>query len=167
MPVEKDPKLGLYIDAFKAWLPTLRMRLAAWFDACRAEPVLIWQTPAVRYATYLTGGLIAAWVLSSVLSWTAPPDAPETATTADFHVVCTNPTCGHHFVINRKFGFRKFPVTCPRCQQPTGERAVRCAGGPRDGEWVRATETEKGVWIGAECSASPAQSEDPAQSSDR
>jgi len=153
MPVEKDPKLGLYVDALKAWLPTVRERFTAWGQACREEPSLIWQTPAVRYTTYVVGGLLASWLLVSVVNMFAPQNATAPARTADFHVICTNTGCGHQFVVNRKFGFDKFPVVCPRCQKATGERAIRCSGGPRDGAWVRATETPDGRLVGADCDA--------------
>lgn len=155
MPVEKDPKLGLYIDAFKAWLPTVRIRLAAWAEACREEPVLIWHTPAIRYSTYAVGALIGLWVVTSFVGMWAPKNVIPPARTADFHIVCTNTACRHHFVINRKFGFDDFPVTCPKCKKETGERAVRCAGGPRDGEWVAATLDANDQLIGADCSVPP------------
>ncbi|MCB9865320.1 MAG: hypothetical protein H6816_01580 [Phycisphaerales bacterium] len=155
MPVEKEPKLGIYIDAFKAWLPTVRLRVVEWAEACREEPALIWQTNAVRYTTYACGGLLAIWLLVGIVDRFGPEKVAAPARTADFHVVCTNPDCGHHFVINRKFGFHKFPVTCPECKKETGERAVRCVNGPRNGQWVPATVDEHGQLVGALCSEPP------------
>jgi hypothetical protein len=155
MPVEKDPKLGLYIDALKAWLPTVRIRLVAWAEACREEPTLIWQTPAVRYTVYGLGGLLTVWMVGAFIGMFAPADAIPRARTADFHVVCTNPRCGHHFLINRKFGFDDFPVKCPRCAQITGAQAIRCNGGPRDGAWVAASTDAEGRWYGPDCQVAP------------
>lgn len=156
MPVEKDPKLGMYIDALKAWLPSVRLRAAEWVEACREEPALIWQTPAVRYLVYTCGGMVALWIVLALIGSMAPKDVVPRARTADFHVVCTNPSCGKHFVINRKFGFDDFPVDCPRCQQRTGEQAVRCTGGPRDGAWVPAKLNDQGQLVGALCDVPPA-----------
>jgi hypothetical protein len=55
---------------------------------------------------------------------------------ADFHVLCTNPDCEHHFVIRRKLGFNKFPVKCPACGEKTGERAYRCNSPTCQGRWI-------------------------------
>ena len=87
MPVEKDPKLGLYIDAFKAWLPTVRVRFGEWVEACREEPALIWQTTAVRYTVFTCGGLLVLWLVVSMFGLLKPSDVRPAARTADFHVV--------------------------------------------------------------------------------
>lgn len=151
MPAKKESKLGPYLDALKAWLPSVRIRTAEWAEACRAEPALIWQTPAVRYATYVTLALLALWLLRVIIGAATPREVIERAETADFHVVCTNPDCGHHFVINRKFRFKSFPVVCPKCSQQKGVQAVRCVGGPRDGAWVAAERNERGELVGPDC----------------
>jgi len=100
---------------------------------------LVWQTPAIRYATYAVGGIILVSVFGWFAGLLAPPPpagARAEATTADFHVVCTNPSCGIHFAVRRPFGFDDFPVRCPKCKQETGFPARRCVSKTCNGKWV-------------------------------
>jgi hypothetical protein len=144
MPVGKESKLGLYVDAIKAWAPTLRVRLGAWWEACRAEPTLIWQTSAIRYGVYGTSAIIGIWIFASIAGKFAPAEHREQARTADFQVICTNPACNKTFVINRKFGFDSFPVKCPACGQKTGVRGYRCNSTTCHGRIVVAKESADG-----------------------
>ncbi len=119
--------------------PVVRQRLEQWAQAVREEPALLWNTPAVRVATYVLGGLITLWMLTWAVNLAVPPQpasARPEATTADFHVICVNETCNHHFVVHREFGFRGFPVVCPQCQQETGLAARRCNSRACNGRWV-------------------------------
>lgn len=138
MPVDRQHKLGLIVDALKEWLPTVRVRFNEWVEACREEPALVWQTPVVRYATYTLGGIVLAFTLLGVVDLFAPggPEPVPRARTADFHVVCSDPACGYHFVISRKFRFDSFPVQCPKCKQLTGQQARRCNSELCGGRWV-------------------------------
>ncbi len=107
----------------------VRVGFNNWFEACREEPTLIWQTPAVRYTTYVVGLLIAALMVRAVIEaiQPIPTDAmTPRADTAHFDVICTNPDCGRHFIIDRKFGYDNFPVRCPYCNQESGRHALRC-----------------------------------------
>jgi hypothetical protein len=119
-------------------LPAIKLRLLAWFEACREEPRLIWHTTAVRVGVYLIAGLLLIKVVGLVFSLAAPggPEPVPFSRTADFHVVCMNEQCGHHFVINRKFGFDDFPVACPKCGKNTGMHARRCVSDTCKGRWV-------------------------------
>ncbi|MFH0980893.1 MAG: hypothetical protein V2A79_05070 [Planctomycetota bacterium] len=137
MPVQKESKLGLWLTVLREGWLSVRARFDEWKDAVCENPALIWATPAVRYATYTVGGLIALWVLTWGLGKLQPPStARPPAKTADFHVRCTNPACGDHFVINRKFGFDDFPVVCPKCKQKTGAQAWRCVSSTCHSRWV-------------------------------
>jgi hypothetical protein len=140
MPVSKESRLGLLIDAFKEWLPTVRERFNAWVFACMEEPSLIWQTNAIRYTTYVLGALLLAWIGRGAIHAVQPGGASPipTARTADFRVICTNAACGHEFTIHRKFKFDDFPVVCPTCKQNTGQRGVRCTSAICRRRWVPA-----------------------------
>lgn len=139
-------------NRFVEWLllvreqaPALRERLASWVAAVREEPWVFWDTTAVRYATYGVGGLILVIIVSRLPSMIAPPPPPDAraaATSADYHVICTNPDCGLHFVVREKFGFHGFPLRCPRCKERTGERALRCNSKACKGRWVVPQEIE-------------------------
>ena len=109
-----------------------------WLAAVREQPVLIWQTATVRYAAYVLGAVVLFRVVIGFTNmWTpAPVGVRPVATTADFHVVCSVSPCRHHFVIHRSFGFRAFPVKCPKCQQKTGMPARRCNSKTCLGRWV-------------------------------
>ncbi|MEK6674498.1 MAG: hypothetical protein AABZ47_02460 [Planctomycetota bacterium] len=119
--------------------PVARDHFLNWFDAVRENPRLIWETPAIRYTTYGLCLILLGWSLSAFATWVSPPlptGAKNVAVTADFHVLCTNPNCELHFVINRPFGFHKFPVECPKCHQPTGHSARRCFSENCKGQWI-------------------------------
>lgn len=146
MPPPQRSRLVEWVMLLKdEWLPSQRARLVAWYEAVRAEPVLIWQTPTIRYGVYGLGGLLAVWLLVWALSLLEPPAPAEVrarARTANFHVVCTNPDCGNHFMIAREFGFKKFPVECPQCHQRTGQRAMRCNSRACRGRFVAIIEID-------------------------
>jgi hypothetical protein len=108
-------------------------------EAVKEEPRLFWDTTAVRYTAYGVGGLLSVWLVSWLATSLAPPrpaDAKPEATTADFHVICTHPDCGEHFVIHRKFGFNRYPVECPKCRRQTGMAARLCSSSVCQGKWV-------------------------------
>ncbi len=136
----EDPnRLAEWLLVLREQVPVVRQRFENWLAAVREEPVLIWETTAVRYSAYATGGLLLVWLTIGLAGMLAPPppaNAKPTATTADFHVICADARCGHHFVINRKFGFRRFPVNCPTCGRKTGARARRCSSQSCRGRWV-------------------------------
>jgi len=138
MPVEKESKLSVWIAALREWVPMVRARTVDWWMVVRENPVLIWQTPAVRYTVIGIGGLIAVLVLRWFLLAMAPDSAGggKPTRTAQFHVICDSPDCGHHFAITREFKFKKFPVQCPKCNKKTGYRAVLSTSGPDKGQWV-------------------------------
>lgn len=114
----------------------LRQRFVDWLDVVRAEPALIWQTPTVRYVVYGFVGLFVVMVATWLFTPAPPEGAKPEARTADFHVVCGNVRCEHHFVIRREFGFRKFPVPCPQCDQKTGMEARLCNSKTCRARWV-------------------------------
>lgn len=136
MPVQKESKIAEWIAALREGWPGVRVRFDEWKDTVRENPALIWATPAVRYPVYGIGALLAVWALTWAVGQLQPPEAVPPAETADFHVLCTNPECGHHFVINEEFDFDDFPVVCPKCKKKTGQRAVRCASQTCRGRWV-------------------------------
>jgi hypothetical protein len=139
MPQERPNRLVEWWLLLKRQTPLMRQYVADWFAAVREEPYLIWQTPAIRYAVYGVGGLMLVWIVTGIVSAMVPPPpagAQPRATTADFHVLCTNPSCGEHFVINRKFGFKAFPVKCIKCGLNTGYAARKCNSSTCRGRWV-------------------------------
>jgi hypothetical protein len=139
MAQEERNRLAEWTVMLREQIPILRGRLAEWAAVCREHPRLIWETPAVRYATYGLGGLIVLWGVLAVAGAIAPAppvDAGPEAAKADFHVICSNPGCAYHFVIQREFSFRKFPVQCPKCVQKTGQRAYPCYSQTCQRRWV-------------------------------
>jgi len=139
MAQEKPSKLSEWGDAIRAHAPEVRRAAGVWVGRVREEPLLLWEPPAVRYAVYVVGAIVAVWLINFAIHAFAPPlpvAAGPGATTADFHVICSNPACGKHFVVHRKFGFRGFPVACPFCKQKTGLRAVPCTADTCTQQWV-------------------------------
>ena len=123
----------------------VRQVIVDWWGAAKEEPRLIWETPAVRYLTYGVCGLILVWGtawLATSIAPPPPPDAKAPAVSADFHVVCSDTTCSHHFVVHRKLGFRKFPVACPKCKEKTGSKAHRCNSNECRGGWVAPSDVD-------------------------
>jgi len=139
MAQEKPNRWVEWLLLIRERAPEIRTRFNEWFYSCREEPRLIWQTPPVRYAVFGLSGLIVIWIVVGLVETfaPAPPAAaqPE-ATTAVYHVLCTSPDCGEHFAIERHFGFRDFPVECPKCGRKTGERAFKCNSQTCQGRWV-------------------------------
>ncbi|NOX59187.1 MAG: hypothetical protein GXP29_10065 [Planctomycetes bacterium] len=137
MPVGKEPKLGLLLDAIREGVPAAKAKFGEWCETCREEPTLIWQTPAIRYVTYAVVGLVGVLTVSAVANSCVPNiDVQERATTTDHRVMCTNTDCANTFVVDRPFGFDDFPVTCPKCSKQTGERSVRCNSETCKGRWI-------------------------------
>ena len=139
MAQEKPNRLAEWVVLVRVQIPVWRHRTARWFDAVRDEPILVWHTPAIRYGVYAAGGALGAWMLvtAATMFLPAPPEgAKPEAVKADYHVVCTDPDCGAHFVVHREFGFRRFPVECPACRLETGARAVRCHSSTCQGRWA-------------------------------
>jgi hypothetical protein len=139
MAQEKPNRLAEWLLIARSNYPLLRRRLAAWAEAVREEPGLIWQTRASRYTIYSIGLLILLWGTSTVsnsLAGAAPESIPDRATTGDFHAVCSRAACEHHFVVHREFGFDDFPVKCSKCGQETGMAARRCTSQECNGRWT-------------------------------
>ena len=148
MAQERPSRLAEWLMLVRKQMPVVREHFAAWVEAVREEPRLAWETSAVRYAVYALAGVVLVWLATSMTGWLAPPPPPSarpTATTADFHVVCSDPNCGYHFVIHRKFGFRDFPVECPQCKRGTGVSARRCNSPSCNGRWAAPSQAEKGL----------------------
>jgi hypothetical protein len=138
-PRQRNRLITWYLLLRDEWLPTQWEGLKTWCSAVRAEPILAWQTPKVRYAAFGLAVFLGIWVLLWALSLLAPAGAEEMqsrAKTANFHVVCSNPECKRHFLIKRKFGFDDFPVQCPYCKRETGKHAVRCTSATCRGRYV-------------------------------
>lgn len=137
---QEDPnRLAEWLLAFREHAPVIRRRFLDWLEVVREEPVLLWHTPVIRYATYGAGGLMLVWMATGLVAMIVPPppaSARPTATTADFHVICNDADCGRHFVIHREFGFRGFPVACPKCDRPSGMKARPCNSASCQGRWI-------------------------------
>lgn len=139
MAQEKPNPLTEWLHAAQTQVPILRNRAAIWLAGAREDPALIWNTPVIRYGVY---GLVAVVTLVSVqtgigmFSAPAPADAGPTATSADFHVVCSDQACDAQFVVHRKFGFDRFPVECVKCKKATGLSSRRCHSSTCRGRWV-------------------------------
>lgn len=138
MAQEKRNRLVEWLEIIRRQTPLLREHGKAWLEAVSEEPRLIWQTPVVRYTTYGLIALVSLWTITGFIDLWAPPSSQirPIATTADFHVVCSDVTCGYHFVIHRPFGFDQFPVECPDCRRQTGVQARRCYSTTCRGRWA-------------------------------
>ena len=137
---QEDPnRLIEWLGVLRKAVPRVKHYFEAWVEQVREEPRLIWETPAVRYLVYGLGGLIlvfGARMATEMLTPAQSASAKPAATTGDFHVVCTEPDCGYHFVIHRAFGFSKFPVKCPQCERKRGASARRCSSSTCRGRWI-------------------------------
>ncbi len=147
MAQEDRNRLVEWFGILRDRAPLMKDRVADWVADARQEPALVWETPAVRYTAYVLGGLMLLWVASGLAGSIAPipTNAEPQATSADFHVVCSDKWCGQHFVINRRFGFSKFPVPCAKCGKRTGVRSRRCHSQTCDGRWVAPLTTDDGL----------------------
>ena len=155
MPPSQNNRLIAFILLLKdEWLPAQRNRFNEWYFECRQEPILFWETPKVRYGTYALGGITALWIITWLIGSfdPVPTDARPRATTAGYHVTCGRNDCGHHFLIDRKFGFDDFPVVCPQCHKETGQQSMRCLSSKCKGKYVLPAERE-GKKVCRECGA--------------
>ncbi len=146
MAQEERNRLAEWVLTVRERAPLVRERFGDWLHAVREEPYLLWDTSAVRYATYTVGAVVAALILSTVPGMfvpARPEEAKKTATTADYRVICTRESCGHQFIINRKFGFRKFPMPCAACQKNTGVQARLCTSQTCNRKWVAPVEQNR------------------------
>ncbi|MCH7527747.1 MAG: hypothetical protein IID39_09950 [Planctomycetes bacterium] len=153
MPAPDRDRWSEWRELAKARTEAAREDLKEWWEVCYAEPVLFWQTPAVRYTTYGLGAILLLLLLRGTFRMLEPAGGgvPQArAVTANFDVICSNPGCGRHFVIERKFRFRKFPVTCPFCSLETGHRALRCRSQTCRGKLARTVQGDDG-WHCARC----------------
>ena len=146
---QEDPnRLIEWLGVLRKAAPRVKQSAEAWVAQMREEPHLIWETPAVRYVVYGVAGLILVLGVRMATEMLTPARsalAKPAATTGDFHVVCTDPTCGHHFVIHRAFGFSKFPVKCPNCERDRGASARKCSSSTCRGRWVAPVHEENGL----------------------
>lgn len=159
MAQEEKNRLADWLLLLRDQLPELRQRLRAWLTSIYQEPrqlLELWNLSAIRYTTYFLVGLILLWGVSWTANAIAPPppaSALPKATSADYHVVCSQETCRHHYVIHRNFGFDQFPVACTQCKKQTGRRAVRCFSNTCRGSWV-APNVQDGVRSCSSCGKS-------------
>lgn len=153
-PPPQSRLIAWYLLLKDEWVPAQWRNLSAWGQAAREEPRLIWETPQVRYVAYGVGAIVGVGVLVWLTGTldTTPKSAQPRAKTADFHVICLEGDCGYHFLVNRKFGFDRFPVACPHCQERTGHRAQRCHSPACAGKYVAPIESE-GELTCASCGA--------------
>ncbi len=152
------PERNQWIEAWEATKErsvALREQIRDWWEAVKREPALFWQTAPVRYTTYAIGAIVCIVALRTVIGALQPAGGPTfqpRAKTALFDALCYNPECRKHFVIDRKFKFRDFPVACPFCKQETGQRALRCASDTCRGKLVMTIEEDRKIYC-AECDA--------------
>lgn len=129
MPAPERNRWTEWLEITRERKDVARLALREWWVAVKAEPELFWQTPAVRYAAYGLGALMVIFAMRTAIEMLQPVDPKlmtPRAKTANFDVICSNPQCRQHFLIERKFKFRRFPVTCRYCDQETGRQALRC-----------------------------------------
>jgi len=152
---EKPNRLAEWLTLARQNAPAAKQHFADWWEAVREEPHLAWESYLVRYPVYALGGLVLVMIVSTAIKYITPPlpaSAQPTASTADFRVVCTEPSCGHQFVINRAFGFNDFPVTCPKCRKLSGYAARPCYSATCNGRWVASVQRD-GAWYCPICAA--------------
>ena len=147
MPVSKPSKLNELMAGVREWIPGLKPRFVEWWGTIRSEPRRVWTSTAFRCACLVAGGVVLLLVTSTISRWIEPSAAVvqgRESRTANFDVLCSDASCGHRFVIIRKFGFRGFPVTCIKCNRPTGQRGRRCSSMACAGKLVGIAEGERG-----------------------
>ena len=147
MPVSKPSKLQELMVGLREWLPGVKPRAIEWWETIREEPGQLWASLAFRCVCLVAGGIVVLWISTAIVSWVArgPQSAHgPAARTANFDVLCSDADCAHRFVINRKFSFHKFPVTCIKCKQETGQRGRRCASNTCSGKLAIALESDLG-----------------------
>ena len=145
---ERNRLVELYL-AFREWWPTVPALWADWCEQVKENPRLILETPAVRVCAIVIAGLLAIYFIGGFVDFVTPAplaDARPRAKTADFHVICTNEECSHHFVIKRKFSFKDFPVKCSMCGLETGQQALRCRSRECRGRYVPVVRRKDGVY---------------------
>ena len=145
MAQERPNRFAEWVALLRQNAPMVRDQLKDWLGEVREEPRLLWETPAIRYATYGIAGVVVSWILVLLVGFLTPPPPPgagNAAVTADFHVVCADPACRYNFVIQRKFGFDDFPVPCNRCKKETGVSGRRCYSESCQGRWVAPAKTD-------------------------
>ena len=150
MAQERPNRLAEWVVLIRTQAPVVRHHIAEWAHAIRANPGMLWQSLVLRYTVFSIVGLVFVLTLRSACI-PPPEDASELARTADFHVICGNDACGYHFVINEKFGFDDFPVTCPVCGQESGYEARRCTSDYCKGKWILPYKDDEGVVRCSEC----------------
>jgi hypothetical protein len=146
MAQERPNRFAEWVLLLRQNAPIARDQIKEWVAEVRSEPHLLWETTAIRFVAYGVIGLIATWGVVLFVSFLTPPPpegARDAAVTADFRVVCADPSCGYNFVIKREFGFHDFPVTCDRCKQKTGMQGRRCYSALCEGRWVAPLKVEE------------------------
>jgi hypothetical protein len=139
MAQERPSRLAEWIMLLRKNVPLLREHVADWAAEVREEPRLLWETSPIRYATYGVGAILAVWLVTFVVGFLTPPPpvgAKAAATTADYHIICSDPACAYHFVVQYQFGFHDFPIECSKCMKRTGVSARRCNSPTCQGRWV-------------------------------
>lgn len=148
MAQEKPNRLSEWLTLARQNVPVAKQQIRDWWAEVKDEPGQAWDNYLVRYPVYAVGGMLLIWLTTAAVNLFTPPLPPSaraTATTADFHVICTDTTCNQHFMINRPFGFDDFPVTCPRCRKITGEAARPCYSKDCNGRWVAPVRGDDGL----------------------
>ena len=139
MAQEKPNPIKEWLALLKEQWPVVREQLGVWVQRVREDPHLLWRNPrsALRHLHHLrpTGLWIVSGLTASLLP-AVEPEIQDEVQLADFHVICSDEACGHHFVIRKPPGFHRFPVKCPKCEQEIGMRALPCNSSTCQGKWV-------------------------------
>ncbi len=129
MPAPQRDLWNEYREGAKLRMESGQILFREWLAAVREEPALIWETLTIRYTVYAVAAIMLILTVRCAVTAFQPPlpaDARPAATTALFDAICSSPSCGKHFVIERNFSFDRFPVECPFCDKLSGYRALRC-----------------------------------------
>ncbi|MBK9126967.1 MAG: hypothetical protein IPM13_04115 [Phycisphaerales bacterium] len=112
-------------------LDALPDRWAAWREAFREDPALLFRTPAFRILLWIVGGLILLFAAQALIRGLTPPGAQgagERATPwAVLYVACSDPACLHATSTRQARDFKAWPLTCEQCGKRTVYRAAQCA----------------------------------------
>ena len=152
-------------------------RFRQWRDDLRKDPSLLWRTTAVRILLWLALGTALLVGLRSGINALTPGvrgvHVEEPTPYATLYVACTNPACRHQFVSKQPMDFDDWPLTCPKCGQPTVYRAQLCPvcrqwfatapGQPAECPFCaeRQKATDEPERIGPELPTNPDDAEDP------
>jgi len=117
-----NPRNKLY--ELRQWADRGKARAGEELQGVARDP---WAIPKSKtFIIMLT--VLGVVVIGMLFNLLASPETKSTEKTefGTFEVLCTHKGCGHAWRTEEVLGFDDWPLSCPKCGQPTGCRAIRC-----------------------------------------